>query len=405
MRDFSYRCLCIDGEIETGTLTAIDLPAASAELYARGMTPIDISGDGPTFAMRLNEPVTFFDRPKDRDIQAFLRDLSRLLKAGLSIDEGLKLLANMQEKDQFVRIIEDMRDLVRQGESLHVALSRHSKYFPVQISAAVQAGESSGALPTTLFNLSASMDQALSFRERLKSALIYPSILMVMVVVTFVIVMTFVLPQFAPIFEGNEHKLPVATQFVLWLGDMFEKWWPMMIALVIGGIYYIITISRNEVRRGVFFEWICRIGFIKNWLLVPELVRFVRTLGVCLDSGLPLDRSLVMATDAVRLPHLAEDLILLRREVRQGAFLSSSMAYFSWFPAIVLQFAKVGEQSGNLGAMLTEAADIIAQNFETKLEKLLELVSPLLTLVMGGIVALLVGSVLLGIMSINDLAF
>jgi len=405
MHEFSYRCLCQDGEIETGTLAAIDLPAASAELHARGMMPLEISGVGPTLAMRLNEPVTFFDRPKDRDIQAFLRDLSRLLKAGLSIDEALKLLANMQEKDQFVRIIEEMKDRVRQGESLHVALGRHQKYFPIQISAAVQAGENSGTLSSTLFNLSASMDQALSFRERLKSALIYPAILMVMVIATFVIVMTFVLPQFEPIFEGNEHKLPIATQFVLWLGDMFDRWWVLMVVVIAGAIFYMAAVFRDEFRRGNFLEKICRVSYIKKWLLVPEIIRFVRTLGVCVDSGLPLDRSLVMATNSVRLPHLVQDLVLLRREVRQGGLLSVSMAHRLWFPPVVLQFVKVGEQSGNLGALLTESADIISQNFETKLEKTLELVSPLLTLFMGGIVALLVGSVLLGIMSINDVAF
>lgn len=405
MAEFSYRVLDKEGQIQTGTLDAPDKAAASAELFRAGFTPLDLSSEGPTLAMRLNEPVTFFDRPSARDIQAFLRDLGRLLRAGLSVDDALRLLQNMQTRELLSRAVEKIRDKVRQGESLASALDAQKKYFNVQIIASVQVGEHSGTLPEALETLANGMDQALSFKERVRSALIYPAILMAMVTATFILVITFVLPQFAPLFNGNEDKLPWATKFVMGLGDLFLTQW-YVLALIFGAITAsVILIATNDQRRGRFLEKLCVLPGMKSWLLTPDLVRFVRTLGVCTRSGVALDGALAMSIDAVKLPHVAEDLLAVRAAVRRGTMLSQAFQGVTWIPPLVLQFAKVGEQSGRLGPMLDEAAGIVAKDYETKLEKALEILSPVLTLVMGGIVALLVGSVLLGIMSINDVAF
>ncbi len=405
MMEFSYRALDKKGELLTGAIDAPDRATAIVNLYGTGLTPLDVSGNGPTFAMRLNEPVTFFEQPSQRDIQAFLRDLGRLLAAGLSVDDGLKLLEKMQTRDMLARAIEKTRGKVRQGESLASSLSEYRKYFHVQVIAAVQAGELSGTLPEALDTLASSMDQALSFKERVRSALIYPMILMLMVGLTFFLVMTFVLPQFAPLFDGNEDKLPWATRFVMGMGDLFNSYWYVLAGFVSGAVVFLLGVSFNSERRGRFQAAVCRIPWVNGWLLTPDIVRFVRTLGVCVRSGVALDAAMGMAIDAVRLPHISEQLKEVRNMVRRGASLSQGLQSLAWMPRLVLQFSHVGEQSGRLGPMLDEAATIVAQNYETRLEKALELFSPLMTLVMGGVVALLVGSVLLGIMSINDVAF
>lgn len=404
MPEFSYRVLDKEGEIQTGVLDAVDRAAATAELYRAGLTPVDVSADGPTFAMRLNEPVTFFDRPSDRDIQAFLRDLGRLLTAGLSIDDSLRLLQNRQSRDLLAKEIERVRDKVRRGESLAAALSTKKQYFNVQIIAAVQAGELSGTLAEALMTVSTSMDQALSFKERVRSALIYPAILTLMVFATFLLVITFVLPQFAPLFAGNEDRLPWATRFVMGLGDILIAQWYVVAAVFTAVLSFALHIAISKSRRGLFLVRLASLPGMKDWVVTPDLVRFVRTLGVCVQSGVSLDNALAMATDAVKLPTLSEELSAVRAQVRRGRHLSQAFAELSWFSPLVLQFTKVGEQSGRLGQMLSEAAGIVGQDYEHRLEKGLEVLSPVLTLVMGAMVALLVGSVLLGIMSINDVA-
>ena len=404
MQTFSYRSMDKDGETITGSLDASDLAAAAGELHSRGLTPLDLSADGPTLWMRLNEPVDFLNKPSKRDIFAFLRDLARLLNAGLSVDDGLRLIADMQKKETFERLLKDLRERVRRGESLAAAMGAYRDTFPVQVTAAVQAGESSGALADSLTSLATSMDRALSFQERLRSALIYPAILMLMVTATFFLVITFVLPQFAPMFEGNEAKLPWATRFVMDLADFFNAYWPIFAVGLVGFIIWLLVMRRDKAFRARVFSTLCSIPGLKNWLLAPDIIRFTRTLAVCSQSGLALDKAIAMAIDAVQMPHVGEELLRIRADVRRGDLLSTTLGRLEWYPPLALQFALVGEQSGRLGAMLEEAAAIMAQDYEMRLEKALEVVSPVLTLVMGGIVALLVGAVMLGIMSISDVA-
>lgn len=402
--NFSYRCMDKSGEILVGDIEALDRPAAAEELHRRGLVPLDLSSSGRTFMMRLNEPIDFLNKPKGRDVHSFIRDLSRLLAAGLSIDASFKLLVDMQKNDMLKRILESMREKLRRGESLAASMTVHSDVFTVQITAAVQAGENSGTLPDALETISTSMDRTLSFQERLQSALIYPAVLMIMVVGTFFLVLTFVLPQFAPMFVGNEDKLPVTTRFVMAIGDWFSNNWPLVVFGVVAVTIWMLMVRRDARLKAKVFAGLFKVAWLRPWLATPEIVRFVRTLGVCSESGLALDKAISMAIDAVKLPNMAATFSKVRTEVRRGELLSTSLSRIEWFPPLVLQFILVGEQSGKLGPMLAEAAGILSQDYETKLEKGLGMLSPLLTLIMGGVVALLIGAVMLGIMSVNDVA-
>jgi len=402
MADYYYRVLDKEGEVQTGVMDASDVAGASAELYRRGSVPLEISLGKKTLAMRLNEPVTLFNKPGQREVFAFLRDLSRLLRAGLAIDDSFKLLFDMQEKELFLRVLEDMRERLRRGEALAAAMAEHKGLFLIQVVASVHAGELSGTLPQALEAISASMEKALSFKDRLRSAMIYPAILMMMVVGTFVLVLTFVLPQFAPIFEGNEDKLPFVTKLVMSTAAGFRDYFWLVVTIAAGLLSGAFWVSYDAQAKAALLRRICKIPILKDWLLTPDVIRFVRTLGVCCKSGIALDKAIAMAIESVKMPHLGEDLAHARVMVRRGDLLSVALKGLGWFPPLALQFARVGEQSGNLGLMLEEAATIMVQDFEARLEKALEVLSPVLTLVMGGIVALLLGSVLLGIMSIND---
>lgn len=404
MATFYYRVLDADGEQQTGSLEADSMAHASAELRNRGWVPVEMSQSVKTLSMRLNEPVQLFDKPGERDVAKFLRDLARLLKAGLALDDALRLLVDMQDKDLFARIVDDVREQIRRGEGLAASLSRHKQVFSVQVIASVQAGEGTGQLPEALNTIADTMEKSLSFRDRLRSALIYPTILMVVVAATFVLVVSFVIPQFAPLFEGNEDKLPWATRFVMGLADIFSNYGVIMGIALVGLITWFVIVWHNFRLRSQLIETACKIRVVRMWLLMPVTVRFTRTLGVCLQSGMALDKALAMSIDTVRLPHVEVELNRVRALVRRGELLSAAMRPLNWIPSLTLQFVKVGEQSGNMGEMLSESAMLLSQDYEAKLEKSLALFSPIVTLVMGGVVALLVGAVLLGIMSINNVA-
>jgi general secretion pathway protein F len=404
MPTYYFRVLNKEQEVQTGALEALDLPSATAELHSRGWRPLEVSTGHKTLAMRLNEPVNLFGKPGERDVHGFLRDMARLLRAGLSIDAAMRLIIATTEKELFMRVLEDMRERVRRGEALAASMAEHKHLFSIQVIASVQAGEHSGTLPDALETIAAAMERALSYQDRLRSALVYPAILMMMVCATFVLVMTFVLPQFAPIFNGNEAALPWVTRFVMGLAEVFSRYMWLIAGALLLLLVWVVWAAHNQAMKLRFLRRACNMPGLRRWLITPDVIRFVRTLGVCVRSGLALDKSIAMAIEAVRIPHLGDDLVQTRATVRRGELLSVSLTRLGWMPPLVLQFARVGEQSGNLGPMLEEASTIVAQDYEARLEKALGLLSPLLTLVMGGMVALLVGSVLLGIMSINNVA-
>lgn len=403
-QEYSYRALGEDGTVETGKVWAIDIANATAEVYAKGIRPVEISKGKPTWRMRLNEPVTFFEKPNNREIQRFLRDLARLLDSGLALDVALQLLLDMQGNKYFEKLIFEMKERVRQGAALHEVLAKYPDFFPVQICAAIQAGENAGELVETLHVLSSSLDKALTFKERLRAALIYPAILTLMVVATFVLVVGFVLPQFKPIFVGNEERLPGLTRGVMWLGDFLTAYGGVFSLFLISLIFLAVVFLKDPVRRVSWYRFWTQFRLFHPWMITPNLLRFIRTLGICSKSGLPLDKALALAIETVNLPHLSNDLAQLRNEIRRGSLLSTAFEARSWLPALVLQFSRVGEETGELGEMLVEAAGILSDEYEAKLEKALTVLSPVLTLVMGAIVALLVGSVLMGIMSVNNVA-
>ena len=329
---FSYRCMDRAGEILVGDLEAQDRSSAVEELHRRGMLPLDLSSTGPTFLMRLNEPIDILSKPSGRDVHGFIRDLSRLLTAGLSIDAAFRLLVDMQKKDTFKRMLEDMRESLRRGESLAASMMLYSETFPVQITASVQAGENSGTLPLSLDTIAASMDKTLSFQERLRSALIYPAVLMTMVVGTFFLVLTFVLPQFAPMFVGNEDKLPLATRFVMAIGEWFADYWHLFLLALFALAVWLLVMRRDERMKKQAFRNLCRVSTLRDWLITPDVVRFVRTLGVCSESGLALDKAIAMAIDATKIPHVSDAFKDVRTSVRRGDLLSDALGRIDWSP-------------------------------------------------------------------------
>ena len=405
MTVFIHRSVDRNGETHSGRLEAPDLAMATASLHAQGLTPVALSENRPNFWMWLTEPHSMFGRPTMRDVQAFLRDLSRLLRAGLALDAALHLQAGMTGKDEFRSVIEKARDDVRKGGGLASALGTYDALFTKDVVAAVHAGEMAGQLPSTLTTVSEALDKALTFRESLRSALIYPTILLVMVTLTVVMVTTFVMPQFAPLFEGNEDRLPALTRLMMGLSGFFTENGRYFLGSVALSGTVLLFVLRTPSYKNALTKRICALPVIGHWIQQPDVIRFTRTLGTCLDSGLTLDRALLLAVDAVRLDHLKDALARVRADVRNGRSLAVAINTVPSAPMLLKHFLGVGEQSGQLGPMLKEAAGLLEQDYEKRLQSALEVVSPALTILLGGIVVLLVGAVLLGIMSINDLAF
>ena len=397
MPTFAHRSISRDGSTVAGTITASTPEEAAERLIQDGMSPIEVAERGLPVWSRINVPVGQLRRPGARDVVAFTRDLARLTKAGLPLDRALALTIVSVQNSQFHHIIGDVRKLVRKGRPLAAALGRFPAVFSPMYVATVRSGEISGQLPATLLHLEGLLDRQIQFRSRVRSALIYPSLLLIAVLATLLLVVIVVLPQFAPLFDDAEHSVSLVTRMVLNVGAWLRFIGPWMLVLfplgVLAATYALRdpTIRRNVGRR-----------LAGLWLFSrPDVIASVRTLGATLAGGVPMDSAIALAASTATNPAMRDDLSDIAAQVKRGQPLSAELGKAAWLPPMVLQMARLGEETGRIHETLVEAAHILEQDYQARLERFLQLLGPLLTLVMGGMVAVLVGGVLLGMMSIS----
>ena len=405
MSEFSHRSFDASGKVVSGQLDAISQAAATEQLLSQGLTPIEVVAGKAGILMRLNIPLDALQKPGKRDIYGFTRDLARMTRSGLPLERALALANEVAPNKQFARQVEDIQKGVRKGNSFAAALAEQKQLFPPHYVAAIHAGEMSGKLPAALEQLEQMFSRQLAFAERLRSALIYPTVLLLMVCITMVLVVTVVLPQFAPLFEGAEDRLPWLTQAVLAFGELFRQLGLfVLIALLVGAVVIKQQLKKPAVQKR-FGNWLLRNKLMQKLVVPVDIIRVVRTLGGAMQGGVKLDTALPMAASTAHNSAIRQSLADMVDGVRKGQFFSSQLDNAVWTTPLLLQMVRVGEETGRLGEMLQNAAQLMEDDYHTTLERFLGLLSPLLTLLMGAMVAVLVGAVLVGMMSINDVAF
>jgi general secretion pathway protein F len=373
-------------------------------LLSSGHTPTSIHEVSGWSLARLRLPVQRGQQIARRDIVMFTQSLHPLLRAGLNLDRALGVLIALQERVSVKRLLDGLLRSVREGRSFADALAEEPAFPPYYI-AMTRAGELGGSLTQVVGRLSEFLNRSERIRERLTSALIYPMMLAGMIVLTLVLLVTIVLPRFERMFAESHAVLPLPTRIVLNFGTLVLHFgWLMALAFATTVFWAYRSLKRPAVRL-TFDRWLLRSRVTFGLIARVETSRFLRTLGTLISNGIPavsalrvargviVNRALVYATDGVI------------TSVREGQSLAALLAREPLFPKVAAHLARVGEETGQLDTMLLEAADILDRDVETTTERLLSILVPAITIGMGVLVAGLIGSVLVGILSVNDLAF
>lgn len=399
MIEFFHRSLDADGNAVSGQVFAVSVAEATDQLMNEGLAPVEIvEGDGSLWT-RLNVPVDLFGAPGKRDVHALTRDLARLTRAGLTLERALALTADTFNNDAMRKIISSLQSAIRRGITFASALEDEGDLFPPYFVASINAAEAAGRLPEALAGLEQMLGRQLSFAERVRSALIYPSILLAMVVATLLLVVIVVLPQFGSLFAEAGDSLPGITRFVMGFGDVVRNYGLLMMLILATAIGFLYRYSQSGNGR-------LKIGqrLIRNWTATaPDLIRTLRTLGGSLSGGVHLDAAIRMSSKTASNPVIRADMMTIADSVRRGSSLSSELQERLWATPLLVQMVRVGEETGRLGEMLDETASIMEDAYRLRLEKLLNLIGPLLTLLMAGVIATVIGAVLIGMMSISQL--
>jgi general secretion pathway protein F len=400
---FRYKAATRRGETLQGEMEARSVAEVISKLQEAGNIPIKAEPVGEGDALGLQALLSMGKGPSQRDIGVFTRQLATLLNAGLPLDRGMNVLHELTESPKMAQVLDRLRESVREGVALSEAMeSQHGVFSKLYINM-VRAGELGGSLEVALDRLADYMERAKALRDSVVSAMIYPAILMTLAGGSLVILMVYVIPQFEAMFAELGDDIPFITQVTLAAGHVLQFYWWALLAGVLGVVlWFRAQLAKPESR----YKWHRRFldaPVIGQLVRKMETARLARTLGTLLVNGVPLLGSLSIAAKVMGNAVLIEDVQIAAKEVKTGGGLSRTLARQGNFPKMALQMISVGEETGELDNMLMKVADTYDYEVRTAVDRAMAMLVPALTLLMAFLIGGIVISVLMAILSVNDL--
>jgi general secretion pathway protein F len=399
---FSYRAVGRDGKALDGTIEADGQELASRQLRAQGLTLLKLEAGNAGAASTGGK--TAGKAPGRQEILSMTSELAVLLRAGLPLDRALKVLIDMAAQPRMSELLNGLLSDVKGGKALSQALQPNEKLFGTFYINMVRSGEASGHLSEVLDRLVEYLENAKTNRDTVISALIYPAILAVVSVLSIVVMLGFVVPQFETLFEDMGDALPPLTAMVIAGADFIKSYGWIILLLLVGLGFYLRHWSSTEQGRTSLDRRMLKLPLAGGIIFEFELSKFARTVGTLLTNGVSLLQAISIAIDTVDNRVLKEALGVLPPAVKAGKRMSVALQETQMFTPMVIQMTRVGEESGSLDQMMLELAKVFENHVQSGVKRGLALLEPVLILGMGFIIAVIIIAILMGILSVNDLA-
>ena len=401
MADFRYFAITPGGKEKRGHISAPDRAAAEATLTKRRLYVVECTPGAPPpkgqslFTLTRNKLTP-------RELTLFTRQLATLTEVS-PLEEALRTAARQSEAAHVQAIIGNVHAGIVEGRRLADALAREPKSFPALYRAMVSAGETSGTLPIILGRLSDLLERQAEVRGKLISAMAYPIVLSVVALSVIAALMIWVVPKVVEQFNTVGQQLPLLTRIIIALSDFAANWWwaALLALTLIGGAGY--ALLRQPGPRRAFDGWLLRLPLLGRLLRDLHAARFSRTLSTMVASRLPLIEGLRLTIPTIRNTVLAAATADIVEQVRGGGSLSAAMRNANVFPPLLVYLAASGESAGQLDTMLERAADYLEREFDRFTSTAMALLEPLIIVIMGVVVALIILSILLPILQLQQL--
>lgn len=417
MPDYAWRAVNAAGKVVEGQSSAGSEAALLKQLGEQGLTPLGIttgahsgaaakqSASAPGLGGIASPPARTGKGPvKSADVLALTSELSIMLRAGLALDNALRVLIDMAHKPSVSALLQGVLDAVKGGTPLSRALTAHRDLFGDFYINMIRSGEASGQMSAVLERLVEHMERQRALRESVVSATIYPAILLGVAVLSLVAMLGFVVPQFEKLFTDMGDALPLPTQWVMALGHGFKSYGLFFAVAGFGLGTLAMRWFRSPGGRHWWQSGLLRLPLMGRLTLKYQLTLFSRSLGTLLGNGVPMLTALHIATETVGNTVVQQALSKVAPIVKEGGKVMQAIAATGIFEPLAINLIRVGEETGRIGPMMLELSNILNREVETGIKRLLTLVEPVLILVLGVLIAAIIVSILLGILSINDLA-
>ena len=393
---FTYVALDEAGQTLKGAIDAGSTAEARSRLRDEGLYPTAIREYDRAASSSL------LGRFTSKDRLYLTRQLSILLGAGVPLAEAFGAIIEQSDKRAILDVAVDIRERLTRGSDLAGACGGHPKVFPPAYVNMVRVGEASGTLADILGKLAALEEKQLALRQRLVSALIYPALLLLAGLGVLAILVIFVVPSIAKIFLGMGQQLPLLTRTVVAVSDTLNNYWYMfLLGIAAAGVGLIEAHRRPATRR-----WMDRLALrIPVWSVFRvhlAAARVSRQLGVLLEAGVPLPQSLKLVSGLIQNVLIRDALENTTKRVREGSALAAALKRSQLFPATFIHMVAVGERGGELTSVLAKVAETYDQEVDNALATVLSLLEPVIIVGLGGLVLIIVLSVLMPIVELNQ---
>jgi type IV pilus assembly protein PilC len=383
--EFRCRLGTPGGEVFEGVYVAESEARLRRELEEKGLYVLGIQRAGRIALGTV--PLPKRSRVSTREFLVFNQELATLLKAGMPLVQSLDILRRRVANSLFKSVLDDVYERVRGGSSLSEAFEAHGSMFPGVYTASLLAGEKSGSLEQVIRRYVAYVKVVATVRRRTISALVYPSILLVLSLIVVSIIVLRVVPQFTAFYEQFGRELPLSTRMIMTVSEVARTYlWVLVLALIGGGVALWGWLQQPS-QRERFDRWILRLPALGPVARKFSTSQAARTLGTLLGGGIPLVNALDVAARSIKNRYIAHELHTAGQKVREGRALAAAMNESGAFTDVAIKMVEVGESTGALQEMLNSLADFYDEEIETNLGRFITLVEPLLLVVMGLVIA------------------
>ncbi len=399
---FRYRAMRTDGRIVAGQLDAANESDALAQIRRSGNTPVELRLiTAGTPAAATGESIS----PRNSAIsRAVIAELAVLLKAGLPLDRALALAVGNIDDPAAAEAMGMLLSAVREGAPISRAMRDNPALFSPGEAAMAEAGEANGKLGEAMERLSQMLEQAAELRRLVITSMIYPIALSVIAVAVILMMLLFVVPQFERLLDNNQVELPFASMAVIAASQFLRAYGLWLLA----GLVVIGLVARNLLARPAsrirFDQIMLGLPLIGDLVRRIETARFAHTLGALLEGGVPLPSALALSQRTVSNSAMASAIAKIAEGVREGGSLSAPLAATGILPHLAIGFIRTGEETSQLALMLSRLAVVLDRDVRTRLERLVAILTPAITIVLGTAVAVIIAAVMSAILGFNELA-
>ncbi len=388
MEAFKYAGKTSSGGVKKGVIEAASKDEAVGILRQQGIRATSVKPKPKDIEIKIPG---LGGRVKETEIVIFTRQFATMIDAGLPLVQCLEILSSQTENKTFAKVIGAVKQDVEAGSTYADALRKHPNIFTPLYVNMVEAGEVGGILDTILNRLAGYIEKAVKLKKKVKSAMVYPAVVLSVAIIVVGIIMIFVIPVFQKMFSGFGGELPAATQLVIAISDFLKS---NIIYLMVGIFVFIIafgqTYKRYEPFKKAVHIILLRLPVIGPLIRKVAVAKFTRTLGTLISSGVPILDGLEIVARTANNKVIEEAVMKTRDSIREGKTIAEPLSETNVFPPMVVQMIGVGEQTGALDAMLSKIADFYDDEVDNAVAALTSMLEPMMMVFLGGTVGFLV---------------